>query len=584
MEEKQFSDYLAAWRRQKTPCLLIFLGFFGLSLAFAMLWPPVYRSAATILIEEQEIPVELVRSTITSFAAQRLQVVSQRVMTRAHLLDIIKKFNLYAKERKKKTSDDIIERMHGDIAFETISAEVIDPRSGHPTRATIAFSLSFDGPTPDLTQKVSNEIASLYLEENLKNRSQKTAETSEFIRAEVDQISATGAELKNKLAAFKKANLKELPEQKQLTSQMLARCEKEIDEIDMQTRMIQERLSLIESQLFQISPESPAYSSEGQRVTSPSDRLKTLRTAYISLTSRYAETHPDVVKMKQEIEALEREVGQVDASTEQHNALAVLREKRLALSGKYAENHPDILSLDKKISSLEAQLDHHTHARTAATKLSNTESDNPAYLNLLAQKEASTFEITSLGKRRVELRQKIQDYEKRLLKTPEIERQYLVLARDWENATNRYRELKAKLMEAEIAQQLERKSKGERFSIIEPPLLPEKPIKPNRPLIATIGFVLALAAAFGYVFARASFDATLRTGKHVAAIAGVPPMAIIPNLDLALEGPGRGRRAWLFAGVLATLLVACLALAHWFWIPLDVLWFRCLRKFDALLG
>jgi len=581
MEEKQFSDYVGAFRRQKIACGVIFSTLFALSLAFALLWPPVYRSTATILIEEQEIPMDLVRSTITSFAAQRLQTISQRVMTRVHLLEIIKKFDLYAQVRKQATTDEIIERMHEDISFQSINAEVIDPRSGQPTRATIAFSLSFDGQNPALAQKVSNEITSLYLEENIKNRSQKTAETAEFIRAEADQMAAVAGELENKLSAFKKANFKELPEQKQLMSQMLERSAKEVEDIDMQIRSLQERNTLIDSQLLQISPEKP--SDEGQRISSPADRLKSLRTAYIGLSARYSEKHPDVVKVRQEIEALELKVGQVDSTREQAHELAALREKRLELAGKYAESHPDIVVLDKKIASLAAASDRHSRVRKTAPTVAAAESDNPVYLNLLAQKEAAAFEITGLAQRRADLRQKIQDYERRLLETPEVERQYMVLARDWDNAASRYRELKAKLMEAEIAQQLERKSKGERFSIIEPPLLPEKPIKPNRALIAWLGFALALAASFAYVFVREAFDTTLRTSRRVSAVAGTPPLAVIPWLDdRSLEPPANTRRVLVAVGVLAVLSMLALILAHWLWIPLDVLWFRGLRKFDSL--
>src|SRR5690554_4282129 len=110
MEEKSLSDYLGTFRRHKTAFAAIFGGLFTLSLATALLLPPTYRSTATILIEEQEIPPDLVRSTITSYAAERLQMISQRVMTRSHLLAIVQKFDLYAKERQKETTDEIVER------------------------------------------------------------------------------------------------------------------------------------------------------------------------------------------------------------------------------------------------------------------------------------------------------------------------------------------------------------------------------------------------------------------------------------------------------------------------------------------
>jgi succinoglycan biosynthesis transport protein ExoP len=581
MEDKNLSDYLAALRRYRRAFAGICGSLIALSLLAALLWPAVYRSAAVILIEEQEIPPDLVRSTITSYAAQRLQTINQRVMTRSNLLAIVDKFGLYAEERKRETSDEILERMREDIAFQTISAEVIDPRSGHPTMATIAFSLSFDGRNPGLVQKVTNEITNLYLEENLKNRTQKTAEASDFLKSEVEQIGATAAELEKKLSAFKGSHLDALPEQKPLIHQQAERAETEIREIDLQIRNLQERNTLIDSQLMQISPESPVLSS-GERVSTPSERLKTLRTAYLSLAARYSARHPDVVKMRQEIEALERKTGEVDASSDEAKHLEELRTERAALSEKYAANHPDIASLDRRIAALERDLAHRPNRARAVQRLAETGADNPIYLNLLAQKEGNGLEIAGLGQRRTELRAKLAEYDKKLQQTPEVERQYLALARDWENAALRYRELKAKLMEAQIGEQLERKSKGERFSVVEPPLLPEKPIKPNRPVIAALGLVLALAAALSYVLLRENLDTTVRKAGHIAALAGVPPLAVIPHVDLREGRPGRVRRRLILWGGTAALLGLALLLTHWLWVPLDVLWFRGMRKIDSL--
>lgn len=581
MEDKELRDYLAAFRRYRRAFAAISGSLLAISLLAALLWPAIYRSTATILIEEQEIPPDLVRSTITSYAAQRLQTINQRVMTRANLLGIVDKFGLYAEERQKETSDEILERMRDDISFQTISAEVIDPRSGHPTLATIAFSLSFDGRNPELVQKVTNEITNLYLEENLKTRTQKTAEASDFLRNEVEQIGATAAELERKLSSFKESHLDALPEQKPLIRQQADRAESELKDTDLQIRSLQERNTLIDSQLLQISPESPVLSS-GERVSSASERLKALRTAIVSLVAKYSEKHPDVLKLRQEIEALERKTGAVDASSDEYKLVEELRTERAALSKRYAGGHPDVAALDKRIAALEKHLASRPKRPKAVPRLAESEADNPAYLNLLAQKEANALEIAGLTQRRKELWAKLAEHERKLQQTPEVERQYLALARDWENAAIRYRELKAKLMEAQIGEQLERKSKGERFSIVEPPLMPEKPIKPNRPVIALLGLVLAVAAGIGFVLLRENLDTTVRKVRHIAALAGGPPLAVIPHVDLTEGTRGRTRRLAIVLGIVVALAALVLLLVHWLWIPLDVLWFRGLRKMDAL--
>lgn len=584
MDEKDFSDYLAAFRRYRSVFTGIFLGLLLLSLVVALLWPAVYRSSATILIEEQEIPPELVRSTITSFAAQRLQTINQRVMTRSNLLSIIDRHDLYASKRKRETTDEILERMRDDISFQTISADVIDPRSGHPTTATIAFSLSFDGEKPELAQKVTNEITNLYLEENLRNRTQKTAEAADFLRNEMEQVAVNAAELEKKLSAFKASHIDELPEEKPIITQALERTESELRDVDIMLRTVHERNYLIDSQLALVPPESPTFSS-GEKVTTASDRLKSLRTAYISLVAKYSERHPDVIKVQQEIAALELETGDVDDSSELSKQLQELRAGRAELSLRYAEGHPDVSALDRRIAVLERELKKDRPRKHRSTeRLSESQADNPAYLNLLAQKEANAVEIEGLNRRRAELRNKLLDYERRLQHTPEVERQYYALAHEWENAAVRHKELKAKYMEAEIGEQLERKSKGERFAIVEPPQLPEKPIKPNRPLLATLGSVFALAAAFAYVMLREALDHSIRKPRQIMALVGEPPLALIPDFRHSTT-QSRSLTQWLLIfGMIFAITLLLLMLIHWFLIPLDVLWFRGVRKLDNILG
>ena len=187
-QEKSIQDYLAILSRRKAAIITTGLAVFLLGLITALVWPPTYKSSATILIKEQEIPTELVRSTVTSYAAQRIQTISQRVMTRPNLMEIIEKYNLYVKERKRDTTEEVLGEMRKNIGLNMISADVVDPRTGRPGVATIAFSLSFQGSSPDSTQKVAGELTSLYLAENLKTRKDKAAETYGFLTDETTKL------------------------------------------------------------------------------------------------------------------------------------------------------------------------------------------------------------------------------------------------------------------------------------------------------------------------------------------------------------------------------------------------------------
>ncbi len=583
MEEKGFYDYMAGFKRSKSQFAAILTGILFLTLLLAVLLPPTYRSTATILIEEQEIPPELVRSTITTYATQRLQMISQRVMTRSNLNKIIEKFDLYADARQRLTEEEIIKRMRDDIALDTISADIIDPRTGRPSTATIAFTLAYDSRNPDLAQRVANEITSLYLEENLKTRTQRTAETSDFLKEETRQMGDYVSVLEKKLADFKEQNLNSLPEQKQINIELMDRTERELMQIDNEILSLEDRKFYLDGQLAQIKPDVPVISSTGERILSPQDRLKSLKTEYLAMVSRYSDKHPDVVKARLEIASLKMDAGDSDSGLEMAKHLAQLDGQLASLREKYSENHPDIVNLRKQISALEAEL-RKAQTTRAVRDIAASQPENPAYITLQAQRDGTLQDLRVLRQRREEVKAKLGAYESRLLQSPKVERQYLELVRDYENATARYRELRAKAMEAEVAEQLEKKSKGERFSIIEPPLLPEKPIKPNRPAIAFLGVMLAIAGGFGYVLLIENMDKSIRGAKLITGLAGGPPLAVIPyfETDEDISQQQKMRSVGMLAGLGFILLI--LALVHWLWIPLDVLWFRGLRKMDSLLS
>jgi succinoglycan biosynthesis transport protein ExoP len=582
-EQKTLRDYLDAFGRHKARSALIVAGVFLLGLILAFLLPPVYRSSATILIEEQEIPPELVRSTITTYATQRLEMISQRVMTRANLQKIIDKFDLYANSRQRLTEEEIIEKMRDDIALDTISADIIDPRTGRPSTATIAFTLSYDGRNPELTQRVANEITSLYLEENLKNRTQKSAETSEFLQDETRQMGDYVTRLETQLAAFKEQHFNSLPEQRQVNMDLLDRTERDLLGTEIEIRGMEDRRFYLEGQLGQIKPDVPGMTETGERILNPADRLKMLRTEYLGLASRYSERHPDVLKARHELEALSRETGGSDNTAGLGEELQRLRTERAALAKTYSENHPSLSELDRRIGRVEREIGR-TQADRTLFKAAQANPENPAYITLRAQRDSTVQDLQALKSKQRELKARLDGYQNRLAQAPAVERQYLALVRDYENATLRYRELKAKEMEARVAEELEKKRKGERFSIVEPPALPEKPIKPNRPVIAFLSLTLSFVGGFGYVMLRENLDTTVRGSRAVALLAGSPPLTLIPWLATEEDLEARSRRRMLLMLTALGLFALMLVMIHTLWIPLDVLWFRGLRKLDSLWG
>ena len=583
MEEqtKELRDYIDAFRRRRKSILSVVGVVFVISVCTAMLWPPTYRSTATILIEEQEIPQDLVRSTITSFATQRIQTTSQTVMTRANLMQVIEKYGLYRKKRRFNTTEEILDSMRKDINVEMINANVIDPRTGQPTQATIAFTLSYDGDNPEVTQKVASELTSLYLNENLKTREEKASETYDFLSAEADKLKTHIAELETQIADFKQKNAGRLPELLQLNMQLKERTESDLRDVENQLRALDDRKFYLEGQLAQINPLSPVVNDEGQQVADPVTRLKMLRSQYISAAAKYAPDHPDVVRLRREIEALEKQTGSVNSSVEQAQELSKLRSELTAAREKYSPDHPDVIRLTKAVAAQEAALKQQGTPESEAAK---QKPDNPAYITLQAQLEGFKTEYQSLTAQREQLKIKLAAYEKRLQESPEVERNYSLLNRDYQNSVARYQEIKKKQNEAQIGQELEKERKGERFSLIDPPELPEQPIKPKRPALIFLGLFLSIAAGVGYAAIGESMDSSVRGARGVANLLEAPPLSVIPYLRNSEDIARAQKTRKIVLVTLATSFVLFLALVHFFWTPLDVLWFRGLRKVDTVAG
>ena len=571
-------DYLAAFRRRRGMIVLIAGTVFLLGLITAFVWPPTYASSATILIEEQEIPSELVQSTVTSYASERIQVISQRVMTRTNLLEIMDKYGLYRKERQRATTEEVLDDMRDDINLEMINADVMDPRTGRPTAATIAFTVGFEGEDPQLVQKVANEITTLYLNENLRTRTEKAEETTSFLTEESKRLGVEISRLETVLAEFKEKHANELPELKDLNTQALDRTERDISDIDTQIRTLEERKIYLEGQLATLDP----YGSTSGQILSPAARLQQLRTEYIAYASRYSPNHPDVVSRKREIEALEKETGIGESTSEKRSRLEALRKELVVAKKTYTDEHPDVKSLKRQIASLEEELRNPSPA--AVTKPAPANPDNPAYITLKAQAEAADSEIRSLKIKRSELSDKLADYEQRLQKTPQVEREYRGLVRDFENSSQRYQEIKSKQMTAEVAQAMEKERKGEKFTLIDPPILPEEPISPNRPAIIFLSLVLALGAGIGSAAAAESMDSAVRGAKGVISILNTAPLAVIPYLASDADIGRERKRRWLIIGGVITGIIVVLLLINFLYSPLDVLWFRGLRKIDNIVG
>jgi succinoglycan biosynthesis transport protein ExoP len=569
---------LSYWRRRRTFWIVTSVATV-LTVLLAMLLPPTYQASGTILIEQQEIPQELVRSVITSFADQRVQVISQRVMTTQNLLSLIDRYNLYPELREKAPREVLLAKFRDDIGMHMISADVIDPRSGRPTQATIAFAVSYKNRSPDLALKVASELTTLYLNENLTSRTQSTQQTSAFFVEESAREAAHIAELDKSLSAFKEKHRNELPEFAQLNVATKDRTELELRDTENRLAALDSQRVLLEAQLAQISPNTQVFSDSGQRVFGTEDRLKALKSQLADYKARYAPGHPDIVSTQREVDGLDKAVTAEDQTGERLRQLSEAKGQLASMLEKYSADHPDVVRLQHKVDGLEKSVA--DEAAVGTKRIASNHADNPVYIQVKGQLDSLAVDRVSAVQKRDELNAKVDQYERRMANSPEVERQYHTMARDLESAQLKYQEILSKQTEAQVSQNLETERKGERFTLIEPPQPPEKPISPNRKMIFLLGLFLSAALGGGAVAARESFDATVRGPADIRQLLQVPALASIPVM-VTLEDRSRRRRMarYSLGGAFAAVILAGVTV-HFLIKPLDVVWLTLMRRFGV---
>jgi len=584
--ERSLADILRVLRRRRQVLLGVFALLLTVSLLVAWLLPSVYRSTATILIKEQEIPQELVRSTVTSYADERIQVITQQVMTRSTLLELVERNQLYGSDRLRASSEDIIDRMRRDIRITPISADVTDRRTGSPVRSTIAFTLSYDSEVAANAQKIANELVTLFLNENVKNRQQKAAETTSFLDDELARISDYVSGLEARLSEFKRRNQGRLPETNLANQVISERQLADLQRLEREILFVEERRQMLQAQLAETRPSAPVQGSGGA-VLEPEDRLRALQVQLISLTGLYSDDHPDVRRLKREIAAFKQETGLQWDAADRETRLAELRNTLATLRQRYSDEHPDVVKLKRAYAGVESAMragaDNPALPRPSVS--APRRPDNPAYINLNAQLQGSAAQAQALRAERDVVKAKVEQIDLRLSQAPEVEREFLALSRDLDSSRARFREMREKQAQAQVAEQLERGRKAERFTLIEPPIYPEKPQRPNRAAIAWIGVVLSLLASVAVAALRESLDQGVYGVKSVARVTRVPVLAVLPAaaprgaVRAGLTGRLSNRRVAQALAVLALLIGAAgLAAMHYFVLPLDVAWFSLLRR------
>lgn len=521
-------DFLwIVWRRK----WLIVIPFVAVSLgtfAGSQLLPNRYRAETVILIVPQRVPEDYVRSTVTTRIEDRLQMISQQILSRTRLERIIQEFNLYPDDRKTLIMEDVIERMRKDIGLDVVN--------NRRREGAGAFSVSYESEDARTAMLVTERLASLFIKENLQDREVLADATNQFLETQLEDARRRLIEQEKKLEVYRQAHSGELPTQLESNLQVIQNMQLQLQALAESLNRDRDRRLALERWLADASapdavPESATgAAAEGDRAqsdptaiagASAAQKLQAAREMLNRIELRLKPVHPDVVRLTRLIVDLEKQAEQeaLEQPLSPQLAPRAVSPARSAKDNRLREMRAELESLDQQM----------------------------AYKQ---QEEAR-------------LRGVIAEYQRRVEKAPTRESELVELTRDYDTLQQIYRNLLVKKEDSKIAVNLERRQIGEQFKILDGARLPEKPISPNRLRINLMGALAGLAVGLGLVFLLEYRDTSLKTDDDVAVTLALPVLAMIPVMTTALERRRSRRRKLVLSLTAATTVVACASAIVW---------------------
>jgi len=492
-EQKPFNiqDYLAIGLRRKWYIIIPLVISVLASVGVYKYLPKVYKATTLILVQPQRVPESYVRPTNTDSVASRLNTIGQEILSRTRLEKVIQEFNLYSEIRNNVPMEGIVEMMRKAVEVK-VQANPRDERTQN------SFSISFEDKDPKTVMMVTNKLASLFIEENLKVRESQAEGTSEFLTKEVQSMEEGLKRKEQDIRNFKERSMGQLPQQLDANLRILERLQQQIKTTNETLRAAEDRSIVIQSQIELFKKREP---TQVFRVGSQGDisvdrgedplitQLRNLKRDLANAQSKYKETHPDVIDLKKKIADLEPKVKDLMGRTQE---------------GRVSEQILPPPTLDPETQRLLTQYNEQYHA--------------------------AVLEAKRLREEEKELKQQVSIYQRRIEETPRREQELILLTRDYDLVKNNYQSLMDKKIQAQMAENLERKQQGEQFKILDPARLPEKPIKPDRNKILLIGGVIGLMAGLGLAWFRESLDQSFHTVSEVEDYLEISVIATIPNL------------------------------------------------------
>jgi polysaccharide chain length determinant protein (PEP-CTERM system associated) len=393
----------------------------------------------------------------------------EQILSRTRLQPIIERFGLYAKE---PTIEARLDAMRKAIGVTPIHSQMTN------TNGLPGFFISFSTDNARTAQQVCGEITSMFLSENLRSREQSAQGTTDFLKGQLADAKRSLDEQDAKLAQFQRKYIGELPGQESSNVNMLASLNTQLDAATQNLSRMEQDKTYLEALIAQQSNavEKPDKGDASPQVVGA--ELQKLETQAAELEARYTPDHPDVLKIRRQIETQKQKMAPASSQN---------REPKSDVQS----NRPDLQKLQPQLSAIDT--------------------------GILAKK-----------REQARIQQQMNIYQARIQSSPAVQEQYKQITRDYQNASQFYNELLTKRNRSEMAMDLERRQQGEQFLVIDPPNLPEKPVFPDRRLFGIGGLAAGLMFGLllgGYLEYR---DEGFRNEKDVLALINLPTLVSIP--------------------------------------------------------
>jgi len=511
-------------RRRARIVVLTFLMFCLGSIVIAYSLQNLYRSTASIVIEQPEVSDRFLPGTQQQIdREQRILRIYDEVMTRDNLAQIISDHDLYTELRTNNAPESVVYELRRNVELEFLLAQD-DPRIRYAGDVT-GFVLSYYHTNNVKARDVARDIVDLFQTGNRQRRQVAYDDTTAALSREADNLRDQVARLETELAEFKAQHPGALPEDRNYNRQIIERKARDLDGLDREIRSLQERKTLLQSQLAQTDMWVTAVGPDGQPLPASNERLQTLQGEYLQMLGNKSVTHPDVQRARREIEALSGGTASTAFRQAVVSTLELTRVELVEARIEYGPNYPDVQNLERAVAALEQQV-----AAMPVVMEEMPAPTNPVYINLQLQLDGVNTEIAALREDRSGLQSDIVDLEAMVQVAPEVEREWLELTRDLGLARNQYEDIRTRQMSVQRAGVLEDEELTERYVIARQPSLTYKPAFPNRALFVIVGLFLGLTFGIGGAIVAEALDGTIRSTRDIRLIMDMPPIVAIPAI------------------------------------------------------